>query len=157
MLNVQLQRLNRSILEHLRSGQNLLVTEELSISRKKLAKMRPGDWLDLGESPLEFYVRRGEKRLYRARIGTKEGSETLLIEGMPPEPLPERPGKKRTILEGRVAVLPDTLREGETMEFPWDLSEHILLFEGDRAVVEARLVAYDGGYALEITERIDEA
>ena len=156
MVNAQLERLNRSMLEHLRPDQACLVTEPLSMSRKRLEKMEVGDWIDLGSEAPEFTVRQGTKTLYAARLRAGERGEEILLAGPGPEPLPERPGKKRIVLEGRLAILPaGRLQRGAILDFPWRLSEHIHLFAGGEWVAAAKLIGHPGGYALKITERAE--
>ncbi|WP_456458661.1 hypothetical protein [Nitratifractor sp.] len=158
MRNAQLERLNRSILDHLSPERPCLVTEKLSMSRKRLAEMEEGDWIDLGERPVELFVRRGEERLYRGEWLPSEQEERVRIEEAVPDLVGERPGKKRVVLEGRLAVLPpERLFAGAILSFPWKLSEHIHLYVEGRYLAEARLICHEGGYALEILERCDEA
>ena len=158
MRNAQLERLNRSILDHLSAKRPCLVTEKLSMSRKRLAEMEAGDWIDLGERPVELFVRRGEKILYRGEWLPAEQEERVRIEEAVPDLVGERPGKKRIVLEGRLAMVPlERLAPGAVLSFPWKLSEHIHLYAEGRYLAEARLIRHDGGYALEILERADEA
>lgn len=153
MVNAQLERLNRSMLEHLKPEQYCLVTEALALSRKRLEQMERGDWIDLGERVPELYVRRGETLQYRARLERGESGEEILIEGLGPEPLQERAEKKRILLEGRLAVLPaGRVGIGGVVDFPWALSEHIHLFAEGKWVASAKLIAHPEGYALKITE-----
>jgi len=153
MLNAQLERLNRSMLENLRPDQACLMMEYLSLSRKRLELIEPGSWIDLGSEAPEFTVRQGTKLLYAACLRAGERGEEILLAGPGPEPLPERPGKKRIVLEGRLAVLPvDRLQRGAVLDFPWTLSEHIHLFAEGEWVATAKLIGHPGGYALEITE-----
>ncbi|WP_457605512.1 FliM/FliN family flagellar motor C-terminal domain-containing protein [Nitratifractor sp.] len=157
MANIQLERLNRSLLREGPLNRPLLVTEPLSMSRKKLAKLRVGDRIDLGAEPPAFYVRNGESYPYRVRLVESEGQEACLLEGSGPSWLgAEREGKKRSVLEGRLATLPAKgLKRGTVLCFPWKLTEHIHLYEEDRPLATAALVVHEGGYALKVTELHD--
>jgi hypothetical protein len=150
MADMQLQHLNRSRVNALKKDEYCLRLEPVSISRKKLGKMRPGDWIDLGEEPPALEV---------ARDGLKIAPAYPLEEGIrigAPEENPRRPfcEPKRIVLEGRLAVLPTSrLAPGESLELSRPVTERIYLYDpegGLRAV--ARLIAHEKGYALEILE-----
>jgi len=150
MADLQLQHLNRSRVDALRSGEYCLRLEPLSLSLKKLKKMRPGDWIDLGEEPLRLEVSRDGKKIadaYPTENGIRIG---------PPEPEPLLPvaEPKRALLEGRLTVLPtQRLAPGEELELPRSVTERVYLYDEEgRLRAVAGLIIHEGGYALEILE-----
>jgi len=153
MHNAQLERLNRSMLQHLRSDQFCLVTEPLALRRKKLKEMRGGDWIDLGERWPDFYIRQGSLYLFRARLFREADEEKVRIERREAGLFFERQGTKYSTLEGRLALLSeDRVRSGAILDFPWRLSTHIHLFDEERLIAETELIRYSQGFALKIVE-----
>jgi hypothetical protein len=152
MPDLQLHHLNRSRIEGLREGEEYLRLEPLSLKRKRLEELRAGDWIDLGEAPPRLEVaREGERRF------AVEATERGIRIGEPsPEESPEIPERKRVLLEGRLAVLPpEKVVLGERISFPWEPTERIYLYAEGRLRAAAALIAYEGGYALEILECFD--
>ncbi len=155
MANAQLERLNRSVLDHRAGKEAILVTEPMQISRKRMAEARVGDWIDLGEEAPDFFVRRGDELLGRVYFLRTGANPRVRFEALGYEPVWERPGKKRVALEGRLAVWRVT-EAGEEREFPWPLTEHLHLYTEGSYWATARLIEHDDGYALEIKEMGDE-
>jgi len=158
MFNAQLQRLNRSMMDHLRSDQYCLMFEPFEISRKKLGGVREGDRIDLGENLPEIWVCRGREIVARARPGQREGKEGVLIRSAGSGRSWGTPSSgKRTVLEGRMALLPaETVRVGEWIDFAWPISQAVFLYAEGKALALARLIRQNEGYALEVTERFSE-
>jgi hypothetical protein len=153
MADRQLQYLNRSRIDALRSGEYLLRLEPLLLPAKKLETIGVGDWIDLGERLPELEVARDGRKIASAYLD--EGGVRI---GEPAaEPSGERPGRKRIVLEGRLSVLPvSVLQPGVTVPLPEALWEHIYLYDGaGRFRAAARLIAYEGGYALKLEEVAD--
>jgi len=153
MPNLQMHHLNRSRIEGLREEEYYLRLEPLSLKRKRLEELRSGDWLDLGEKlPLLEVARKGRRH---ARVYPME--EGVRIGEFAEEEFSEFPERKRILLEGRLAVLPsERVVPGERLRLPWEPTERIYLYAEGRLRAIATLIAYDGGYALEILERIDD-
>ncbi|ADV46595.1 hypothetical protein [Nitratifractor salsuginis] len=152
MLETQARRLNRSRLLHSKVLEPCLALEPLSLKEKHLAKLRAGDWIDLGEHLPRLQIRRAGRRVAEVRC---EGSECFVSRLCDGEA--EIPERKRVLVESRIAVVPESeVREGGRLELPDPVLEQILLFVGEEPLAIARLVrGGNGHYALEIRERID--
>ncbi|WP_456432015.1 hypothetical protein [Nitratifractor sp.] len=155
MANVQLVPLNRSILSRRCGRGPCIVTEPLNLSRRKLAALELGDWIDLGAEEPRFYVREGEGYPWRVRFDERDGTIGAVLESDGSDLLWERPGKKRIAAEGWVAHLGELpLRGGEWIPFGWNPLEHLLLATDEGPFAEGRIVRTPDGFAIEITERL---
>jgi hypothetical protein len=152
MPDLQMHHLNRSRIEGLRDGEYYLRLEPLSLKRKRLEGLQVGDWIDLGEeAPLLEVARSGQRRfaVHPLERGIRIGDPFE-------ETSPELPERKRVLLEGRLAVLPpEEVVPGERLHLPWEPMERIYLYVEGRLHAIATLIAYEGGYALEVLERLD--
>ena len=153
MLNLQLAHLNRSRLDRLGRGGLYLRLEPLVLRRKRLAELRPGDWLDLGAEVPGLELARDGVRL--ASLRAEAEGVRILDEVADGEP--EIPERRDVLLEARVAPLPrvGTLVPGTLFSLDWRLNERIYLYVGEVLLAVARLVAYEEGYALKIEEVAD--
>jgi hypothetical protein len=149
MPDLQMHHLNRSRIEGLRKGEYYLRLEPLSLKAKRLEELRPGDWIDLGEKPPALEVARDGLSIAEAHPDRK----AVRIGALSEEGEAEPPERKRVLLEGRLAVLPpEKVVPGERILFPWEPTERIYLYAEGRHRAVAALIAYEGGYALEILE-----
>jgi hypothetical protein len=154
MFNIQLQRLNRSMMDHLKPDQYCLVFEPLKIGRKKIAKLHTGDFLYMGKKLPSMWIVRGDELVARVRPGRRGGQEGILVQSEVSEQMEKvAPGKKKEILKARMALLrEDEIREGEWIDFSWPVSQYVFLYYKEKFLAVSSLVSSDEGYALRITE-----
>jgi len=158
MANIQLERLNLALLKQLNSSQCVITTEPLSLSAKMAKTIEVGDWIDLGKELPTLFIKRGGELLYNAIFIEDGGVEAIKVIDLIEFKLPEQAGKKRIVLEGRLAIVDcSSLKDGKVLKFPWRVSNHIHLFHKNRLFASAKLISYKGGYAFEITELVNEA
>jgi len=150
MADRQLRHLNRFRVGALKGGEYCLRLEPFTLPEKKIRKMRPGDWIDLGETLPALEVAREGVRIASA-YPTGEGIRLGAFETEPSDPVP--PGK-RVVLEARLTVLPaGQMRAGALIPLSRSVLERVYLYSAaGNYLAEARLIVHDGGYALRIEE-----
>ena len=155
MYSLQLKLLEESVMKSLNDSGEYIRFESISIKKKRVAGIREGDCIYIGESMPKIFIQK-ERELYAELF--LYADDDFLKGGV--SYLPEGYTEERDIKKGRVIIeprlSPALFESYENIKLSVNSFESIYLFIDNNLFAKASLKRSENGYILKIEEMFDE-